>query len=484
MIELIIGNSLCRILGLKSIQLRELRKLMLYERRTGKWVKEPAKDKAGKQRFDPKTKKPLFNSVPQIEREHLMAKDGRFPTGLLYIVENYLADRSLPHEVMDARERPATRPETAPTMFRPGACPTPYPEQVQAAQAATEHGRGIIVAPTGLGKSIIAAIICDQFQVRSVIVVPKVELKNQLTDSLREFFGEGAAGPLVDGKAKHWITVENIDAIKGADLTGVNMVLIDEFHRAGAAGYRKENEVNWDGIYFKLGMTATPFRSRDEERLLLESVLSQVIYRITYQQAVDKGYIVPVEAYYYDLPETDLPETIRSFAGVYNALIVENSYRNCLIAHLAANLVDAKASTLILTKIVNHGERIEQLLADTGHRVPFAEGKKGSLNRSLIADFNSGQTDGLVGTSGIMGEGVDTKRCEWVILAGLGKSKTQFMQQVGRGVRRFPGKESAKIILFRDASHIWTLAHFDAQVKYLRQEYGVEPMKLDLPFKP
>ena len=67
-----------------------------------------------------------------------------------------------------------------------------------------------------------------------------------------------------------------------------------------------------------------------------------------------------------------------------------------------------------------------------------------------------------------------------IILAGLGKSKNAFMQQCGRGVRRYGDKQSAKIIIFRDASHKWSLAHFKEQVKILQEEYGVTPAKLEV----
>ena len=167
---------------------------------------------------------------------------------------------------------------------------------------------------------------------------------------------------------------------------------------------------------------------------------------------------------------------------MYRDLVTENEYRNRLIAYLAGNLIDNGMSTLILTKIVQHGQTIESLLANSGHHVPFAEGAKGKVNLDLIAAFNRGDVLGLTGTNGVIGEGTDTKRCEWLVLAGLGKSKNQFMQQVGRTLRKFPGKTSGKVVLFLDESHKWTEAHFEAQCNYLLEEYGIVPTELELPF--
>jgi superfamily II DNA or RNA helicase len=125
-------------------------------------------------------------------------------------------------------------------------------------------------------------------------------------------------------------------------------------------------------------------------------------------------------------------------------------------------------------KEVKHGYAIQEIF-----NAPFANGQD-DITRAYIGAFNKGEVKGLIGTTGILGEGVDTKPCEYVIIAGLGKAKSAFMQQIGRAVRTYPGKESAKIILFRDASHRFTLRHYRAQAKILKEEYGVTPIKLEL----
>src|SRR6185295_4275346 len=110
---------------------------------------------------------------------------------------------------------------------------------------------------------------------------------------------------------------------------------------------------------------------------------------------------------------------------------------------------------------------------------PFANGQD-DTTRHYIKKFNNRELLSLVGTTGILGEGVDTKPCEYVIIAGLGKAKSAFMQQVGQAIRTYPGKETAKIILIKDKSHKFLLRHFNTQVRILKEEYGVTPMKLEL----
>lgn len=348
---------------------------------------------------------------------------------------------------------------------------SPYPEQIAAAEAAVKYERGVIVAPTGCGKSLIVALIIDKLKVPTLVVVPSLELKKQLTATLKELFGYCNAGELKDNL---FIAVENVDALDHNKVLDYDCVIIDEFHHSAAETYQKLNKHSWHGVYYKFGLTATAFRSNENERLLLESVLSQVIYRIGYHTAVEQEYIVPLEAYYIELPKRPIEGNEFNWQSMYNELVVSNISRNNLIMKLLHNLQEAGIPTLCLVKEINHGENLQ-----TAGIPPFINGAD-EESRYLINEFNEGRVKVLIGTTGVLGEGIDTRPCEYVIIAGLGKSKNAFMQNVGRSFRLHPGKESAKVIIFYDKSHKWTRAHFRAQCKYLLDEYAVIPVKIEL----
>ena len=403
-----------------------------------------------------------FSGSPSALR-FLMSKRGEFPTGLLYIVENYL--QNVPHVKKDHR----TRPEPRHGLFKASLAHTPRPEQIEAAEACKRAHRGIVCATTGTGKSLIAALIVEALQVPTLIVVPTLALKAQLTADLRATFGADRVGGL--GEA---LAVENVDALDPKKpLKGYHCVIVDEFHHSGAKTYRELNVKAWQDVYFRFGLTATPFRSNADERLLLESVLSEVVYRLDYKKAVSKGYVVPVEAYYINLPKIN--NDLHTWPEVYSNLVVNNKYRNRIISNIIQDLYEEGKKTLCLVKEINHGHNI---LKDRS-LVPFVTGEDiGS--RAWLIHFIEGKATTLIGTTGVLGEGVDTKPAEYVIIAGLGKSKTQFMQQVGRGLRLYPGKESCKVIIFRDPSHKYTLRHFREQCRFLLDEYGVKPVKLEV----
>ena len=376
-----IGNSVCRLEGFTSSQFHVLRKKMSYT------IGSNA----------------AYFSGNRVRERYLLSARGEFPTGLLYLVQDWERESDTSVEYEDTRIKP--KPREGLFTLSPGK--VPYPEQQRAAEAAEIHSRGIITAPTGAGKSLIATLIVNRLQVPTLIVVPTLELKRQLTESMVEAFGVDRVGPLGSPLA-----IENVDALSPKKpLKGYDAVIIDEFHRAGSKTYRMLNARCWNDVYFKLGLTATPFRSSEDERLLLEGVLSQVIYRLDYHHAVSRGYIVPLEAYYVEVPKTVTNAT--TWAGVYDALVVKNSTRNGIIQRLVQTLTAAGKATLTLVKKIEHGNRLGG---------PFANGQ-GDSDPDLIRRFSNRNGDvlSLTATTGVCGEGVDTRAAEYVIIAGLGE---------------------------------------------------------------
>lgn len=387
---------------------------------------------------------------------YLINKRGEFPSGLVYLVEQTLQKTKTNYIKKDLRKLPEPRPG----LFKLSLTQTPYEEQKAAIEAlCASNGRGICRATTGLGKTLIMALLVDKLQLKTLIVVPNLGLKRQLTEVFAGYFGD----------LKN-ITIENIDSEKLKCKGDYDLLIIDEAHHAAAKTYRQLDKKFWDTIYYKFCMTATPFRSNEEEQLLMEGLTSKVLYSISYEQAVKLKAIVPVEAYYYDLPK--LKTEAHTWSQVYSELVVNRKDRNKIISDLLLSLHQAQISSLCLVKEISHGHRICLPLS-----LDFANGQEDDC-ADLITGFNSQRITTLVGTVGVLGEGIDTKPAEYIIIAGLGKSKNQFMQSVGRGVRRYKNKESCKVILFRDPSHKYTLRHFNAQVKYLKEEYGVIPVKL------
>lgn len=423
-----INNSYSQIKGLNTEQYKELRELLSYE-------------------SDPSTK---YFSGGYSHKKYLIDAKGFFPTGLLYKIKAFVPTATY----LDLRIKPK-RKEGA---ISPVKGITPYSEQNRAVSEAYSKGVGGIIMPTGTGKSITMALLVNAFRLKTLVVVPNLELKTQLADTFSSLIP----------KAK--VTVLNIDSNELETATGYDLLILDECHGSASKTYQRLNKKQWSGIYHRFFFTATFFRNQDNEQLLFESICGRPIYELTYKNAVKNGLIVPVEAYYLEVPKQ--ANDCYTYQQFYKELVVNNQIRNKLLADTMVSLDQGNVYTLTLVKEVAHGEILSEM---TG--IPFANGADDS-SRQYLQDFKDGKITSVIATEGIAGTGCDTKPCEYVIFAGLGKAKSAILQKCGRGTRRYKDKESCKVILVRDSSHKYSLSHFREQCKVLKDYYGIVPTKL------
>ncbi len=436
MVTLTIDNSYSQITGLTTQQHNALKKILSYN-------------------TNPQAAFFAGGNYPTIR--YLIDNKGNFPTGLLDQVLYHIIEHCIEYTFKDLRKCP----NSLVTSFKFKTQHKPYKAQNDAVGAALDCHRGCISMPTGAGKSLVIALIAAKLNVKTLIVVPNLEIKKQLIASLTELFDD-----LTN------LTVENIDSAALFFDKTYDCLIIDEAHHVAAKTYQKLNKLKWNTCFYRFFLTATPFRNNKEETLLFKAIAGDVIYELSYKEAIKEGYIVPVEAYYIEIPK--IKTEAYTWGEVYSELVVNNEVRNTAIVMLLMQLQIQSISTLCLVKEIKHG----MILADMAD-IPFANGQD-EETRHFIDKFNKKKISSLIGTTGILGEGVNTRPCEFVIIAGLGKAKSAFMQQVGRAVRTYPGKTSAKIILIKDKSHKFCLRHYNEQVKILKEEYGIIPIKLEM----
>lgn len=430
MVILDINNSYSQVKGLTSSQFRELRELLSY------------KDDS----------KAFYANTVSRPRRLIDAK-GNFPTGLVYRVLVYFDDNDIEYQVSNNCKQPVKK-----LKFKCSLPHLPTEDQNLAIARAKFYRQGIISMPTGTGKSMVIAMLINKFKVNTLIIVPNLGLKNQLIKTLNSAFG----------KTKY-ITVENVDSPKLKNMANFDMLIIDECHHSAAKTYHKLNKV-WNNVYYRFFLTATPYRSNDAEQILLECIAGQLIYELSYKEAIEKKYIVPIRAYYIDLPE--IKNDYYTHQEAYKNLVVDNEHRNDLIvSKMIANNIK-KQSTLCLIKEIKHGLELSSRIGCV-----FANGED-KTSSAYINQFNDGIYSILVGTTGVLGEGIDTKPAKMIIIASPGKSKPALLQQIGRGLRNHLGKEFCTIILFRDISHKFLLRHFKIQCKIIEETFGVKVEKI------
>lgn len=387
---------------------------------------------------------------------------------------DYRSVRTWVHRSTPTYEDSAAQYETlqlTPSMQR-----TPRDYQQEAIHAWKQAGkRGVIVLPTGTGKSFVAEMAMVETQRSTLVVAPTIDLMNQWYDILTSAF-QIPVGLLGGGYHEiENITVSTYDsAYLHMDRYGnrFGLVIFDEVHHLPGPSYLHASECCL--APFRLGLTATLERP-DERHLLLNDVVGPVVYERSirdmageYLAEYDVEKIVvaldPEEAQEYH----EARETYRNFVrsrGIrfgspqgWSKFIQVSSRsaegRRAMKAFQKARRIALSAPsklrdlegllrrhsndrTIIFTNDNNTVYRISRrfLLPALTHQTDAKERKE------LLKRFNDGTYPCLV-TSRVLNEGVNIPEANVaIILSGTG-SVREHVQRLGRILRPAPNKRA------------------------------------------
>ena len=351
------------------------------------------------------------------------------------------------------------------------------PYQVEAVDAAYEawrdHDSLMMVLATGLGKTVIASdVICRWPESAGRILFiahiqelifqakEKIEHHSQLPVAIEmgQNRDETARGGLIGGPDR--VVVASIQTMTRRkelfDPRDFGLIIVDEFHHAGAKSYRRL----WE--YFKtgneriklLGITATPFRG---DKITLACIAEHCCYEMGIREGIDEGYLVPIQQQYIvvdqldfsrcrtvakDLNEGDLEEAMmggKVTDDMTEAERLDALERQERMLHAIAvpTIREAKGRpTLVFCVTVAHAERMAEILRRyPGVTADVVTGTTPQEQReSTIAAFKAGRVQMLVGV-GCFTEGFDAPNVAVVVMARPTKQQGLYVQMVGRGTR-------------------------------------------------
>jgi superfamily II DNA or RNA helicase len=156
----------------------------------------------------------------------------------------------------------------------------PRPYQREALAAWRDAGaRGVVVLPTGAGKTLVAELAIDDRRRSALVVTPTLDLVRQWHDGLRASFG-GRIGLIGGGDHEvQPLTVTTYDsAYLHMDHLGdrFGLLVFDECHHLPGASYALAARLCL--APFRLGLTATPERT-DGRESELAALIGPIVYR-------------------------------------------------------------------------------------------------------------------------------------------------------------------------------------------------------------
>jgi len=329
--------------------------------------------------------------------------------------------------------------------------------QDQTANAVLHRRFGVLQAPTGSGKTVIALHIIAERGQPALIVVHTKELLNQWVDRIHSFLEIPVEEIGIIGNGKKRIgaritvgTIQSLHKCKDEVYPYIGHLVVDECHRCPSRTFTEAVRA-FDSRYM-LGLSATPYR-RDRLTKLIYLYLGDQAAAIGQKELTDNGAILPFKVRWVQTNFTTHLDPSNEYSRMLSSL-TEDVRRNRLICHEAAREAKNSGSLpLILSDRKKHCMAIaESLDRDHGITPTILTGDLSKKAREkVVAKLNAGQCQALVATAQLIGEGFDLPALGAVLLATPIKFKGRLIQAIGRALRPSPGQDMATVIDFADA---------------------------------
>ena len=330
--------------------------------------------------------------------------------------------------------------------------------QIDALREARALGKNafLVVLPTGTGKTeVLIADVAEQFQAglanKCLVMVPSKQLKIDHIQKFKNRLGDyGLEGLKVGECSTSDIQVQTYSYMSrhfaNWPLSQFDYIAVDEAHHATAPTVKKV--IQHFRPHTLLGLTATDKRLDTQK---LEDVFGSYETDLSLVDAIKQGLLAPIHAFRLH-SNLDLSE-IRFNGKDYLATdlqkyVIVPSRDQLVVDTLLKYFVDSKKlgrkQGIVFCVSVKHAESLAKLMKK--HKISaMAVSGKDTKSTAYIQDYQDGKIQFLT-TCSLLSEGWDSPQTSIIVMARPTMSKVLYTQQLGRGTRKYPGKEALYVI--------------------------------------
>jgi superfamily II DNA or RNA helicase len=247
------------------------------------------------------------------------------------------------------------------------------------------------------------------------------------------------------------------------------LVLLDEAHHCPAYTFQKL--VNQFPARYRYGLTATPER-RDGLSFVLKAVMGRVIHEIDREHLFANGEIIEplikVAHTNFYMPE------VQSYGAMITA-IIEDEDRNDYLLKFVSEEAQAGHFCLVLSERIDHIYALwEQfsIIAPNIKSTAITSRTPKKQRDSALAAMKQGNIQVLFATK-LADEGLDIPRLDRLFLTCPIRSVNKVNQQIGRILRKFPGKKNAVVYDFRDSLVSLAESQYHTRLKQVYRDFDV-----------
>lgn len=376
----------------------------------------------------------------------------------------------------------------------------PRDYQHDAVTVGLQRKRGVLVSPTGSGKSFIMYLLMRYIlgteKGKILIIVPTTSLVEQLWKDFVDYGydSEGKVHKIYSGKDKvtnkrviisTWQSIYKLprkwflqfDAIFGDECHGFKSKSLSSImNKATEAKYR-------------LGLTGT-LDGTQTHQLVLEGLFGPV-YKVTGTKKLqDAGQLAPLNISVLMMKYSNDTRELNSDNDYQKEIefLIKHEKRNKFIRNLA---LSQKGNTLVLyLRVDAHGKPLFEMIRDKakeGRKVFFVSGDVAASDRESIRKIVETQNDAIIVASlGTFSTGINIKNLHNIVFASPSKSQVKVLQSIGRGLRKSDDGSETQLYDIADDLN-WnkkpnfTLRHSAERVKiYEKENFNYKIIKVDL----